>query len=611
MSGIHPRPSPSTGRATRGPRSATLLALLVLAACSDEPMSPDRAAAPPAANALAADAAGEGVAIEPEAFKRFSVEISTAGAYRPGVPVQIHARTTAHMSSPQTSLRVVVPELDGPAAEPGAASKKARPPARKPSRDEWTASLASGATNQHVTSVVFPRPGIYHVAVEAEHPAEPGALVVGARPVQHAVGEVVEVEVSERGIRTRAAKGPVAMGSSIQMIQECEQPYSTPGTAANVQLACEEPYPYEPPPPPPSNVVWVWTAVWYSGPQMSTYDPVRRARVNYSGYGVPTGQSTTDEGGYVLLPCNPSNGQTSITVTLDGADIHFTYTYPSVSTTINMGTGCYGGGWVAWYNWSEGRSWDNLLKAIDGSRAYFGFARGRVNARVGGPWPSSCPTNISCFKDSWDELLINPADVWGLWGEFTTAHEYGHAVHYRTPAGMNSCGGSHSWGDASQDPCLAHNEGWATYVAFAARGAALNPYYQNHANDAYRTTCPGGNCETRVTALLLDLSEASVDPYGYGIQLPARHVFDMTAQCTLTFQLYDYEWQYTVSRWSQSRRNGVSEIVDCLKKDYPVFRGSMMYSNGRMVDIILDQVTHPWPKLVEPTRSAVIGRASR
>ncbi|HYR08164.1 MAG TPA: hypothetical protein VEQ60_10365, partial [Longimicrobium sp.] len=303
MPQTHPQlASTCRGRARNGRLSAPVLALLALAACADEPTSPDLAAAPQASSTVAAGSDADSIIIEPEAFTRFSVQVSTAGSYRPGVPVQIHVKTTAHMSSPSTSLRVVVPELDGHAAE-AAPDGKARRPDRKPSRDQWTASLAAGATNQHVTSVVFPKPGIYHVAVEAVHPAEAGALMVGNRPVQHAVGEVVRLEVSERGVRASAARGPVAMGSSIQYIEPCPvQPYSSPGAQTDIDMACPIEPPYEPPPPPPSNVVWVYTAVWYTGPGMTTYDPVRRARVNYSGYGLPTGQATTDEGGYVLLP---------------------------------------------------------------------------------------------------------------------------------------------------------------------------------------------------------------------------------------------------------------------------------------------------------------------
>ncbi|HYR08405.1 MAG TPA: hypothetical protein VEQ60_11570, partial [Longimicrobium sp.] len=231
----------------------------------------------------------------------------------------------------------------------------------------------------------------------------------------------------------------------------------------------------------------------------------------------------------------------------------------------------------------------------------------------GGPWPSSCSTSSSCYKDSWDEVLINPVDVWDLRGDFVAAHEYGHAIHAKTPGGKaGGCGGPHSWNDSSQDPCLALNEGFATYIAMAARGTAMSWYYTNHASDAWRYTCPGtGSCETRVTSFLLDLSEASVDPYGYGIQLPARHVFDMIGQCTLTFHLYDWEYQYVVNRWSQSARNGLSEVKDCLIKQYPQMRGSMLYSNGRWVDIILERISHPWAALVEPTRSAVLGRYSR
>jgi hypothetical protein len=576
-----------------------LLIVGLLAACADDPAPTAPLIEDPAAASFAEGSDASHVIIEPEAFNRFSMSVTTAGAFKPGVPVQIVVRTTAHLDSPETALRVVVPELDAHVTHVSPQGR-ASPPTRKPTRDQWTAGIAAGGTNNHVTSVVFPRPGIYHVVVEASHPVDPTTIMAHGRPVQHAAIEVVELEVAERGIRARPARGPMVM-EAIQPAS-CIEPMSEP------IRPCEPPPPYDP--PPPSSVVWVWTAIWYSGPGMDTFDPVRRARVSYSGSGVPSGQSTTDNGGYVLLPCNLNNGLTNITVTLDGADVRMTATHTSVSTTLDMRPQCYGGGWVAWYNWSEARTWDNLLKVIDGSRGRFGFSRAKVNARVGGK--ASCGSS-SCYLTGSDEIVIHPDNVWHAWGEFTAAHEYGHAVHARTSAGMSSCGGAHSWSDTRQDRCLAHNEGFASYIAFAARGSnALQPYYDQHANDNWRTICPGtGNCETRVTSFLLDLSESNVDPYGYGIHLPARNVFDMTGQCWLTFITYDLEYQYTTSRWSQSRRNDLREVWDCLEKQYPQHRGTRMDANGRWVDTILENISHPWAPLSEPVRSKVLGRLGR
>lgn len=582
----------STSRAAL--RVSGVLALAALAACADDPTASESAAAPPAAGALAEAVQGDDITIEQATLNRFAVSVTAAGAFRPGVPVQIRVRTTAHLNSPQTALRVMVPELDAP-TERARTGERVPRPAQKRSRDRWTASLGAGASDNHVTSVVFPRPGIYHVAVEATH-APDVKVTADGRAVQDAVGEMIELEVSERGVRARPARGPAAMQP--MMIIPCEE-----------DPDCDsEP----PPPPPPSSVVWVWTAVWYSGTDMSSYEGVRRARVSYSGTGLPTGQTTTDEGGYALLPCNPANGLTNISVTLDSPNLRMTATHHTVSTTLDMRPNCYGGGWVAWNNWSEARAWDNLHKSIDGSRNYFGFSRGKLNARVGGSWP--CDLNSSCYLNGSDEVLINPnTGVWGLRGVFVAAHEYGHAIHAKTPGGKRNCGGPHGYNDTSQDRCLALNEGFATYLALGARGPSdMGWYYSDHAADAWRYTCPGvGSCETRVTAFLLDLSEASVDPYGYGIQLPARHVFDMVGSCWLNYSTYDYEWQYTTSRWSQSQRNSLSEVWDCLEKQYPQHRGTMMDANGRWVDIILESISHNWAPLPEPTRSNVAGRLSR
>ena len=59
------------------------------------------------------------------------------------------------------------------------------------------------------------------------------------------------------------------------------------------------------------------------------------------------------------------------------------------------------------------------------------------------------------------------------------------------------------------------------------------------------------------------------------------------------------------------QRGGLSEVWDCLEKQYPRFLGMMLYSNGRWVDRNIDYIGTPWPALTEPTLSAVSSRFSR
>lgn len=578
--------------------AAALPALLAsIGSCTGDPVKPPvTPAATPAVARVVAPGDTDRV-IDDAPLERFKVTVTLAGAYRPGVPVQAVVRTTASIASPRARIRVVVPELDVPFVE-SAPGGKAKRPAKFATQSEWTSSLAAGATETRVVHLVFPRPGTYHVSAEAVHDAE-GVTTANGRYVQHAASHMVEMVVSERGVTQRATDGPAAM-----MLPYCDP---------NIDPSCE---PEPPPPPPPApTVVWVYTAVWYSGPGMTTYDPVRRARVNYSGVGLPTGQTATDEAGYALLPCNPANNNTNITVTLEGADVRMTMTHTSVSTTLNMGPTCYGGGWVAWYNWSEGRAWDNLLKAIDGSRGYFGYARGRINARVGGV--DSCDGN-SCWLNGANEILIVPTSVWHEWGEFVAAHEYGHAYHAGLPYGIRVCGGPHSWEDTRQDGCLAHNEGFATFVALSARGAGsgLAAYYADHERDWRRTTCPGtANCETRVAAFLLDLADPvdPGDPDGFpdDLQLPARQVLDMTGQCALTFIQYAWEYDYVTNRWTQTQRGGLGEVWDCLLKNPPIRLGTMTDAQGRSVDLIIEGISHPWPALSGATLTAATTRYGR
>jgi hypothetical protein len=178
----------------------------------------------------------------------------------------------------------------------------------------------------------------------------------------------------------------------------------------------------------------------------------------------------------------------------------------------------------------------HILRAVAGSRAQFQpFSRGPLDVRLDGG------TNISYYSSSDDRITIansgQNAAVWGSYGWFTAAHEYGHALHEKALGGIfksEYCpSGGHAFGLSTNGGC-AFYEGFADYHAAVALGVSsgLGGFYSSEVayHALFRDPSSGNPSqdELPVAAFLYDLSG----------QLGPQFVASTIRDCRLVYFYY-------------------------------------------------------------------------
>jgi hypothetical protein len=147
--------------------------------------------------------------------------------------------------------------------------------------------------------------------------------------------------------------------------------------------------------------------------------------------------------------------------------------------------------------------------------------------------------------------------VWGLYGRFTIAHEFGHAFHHRALGNYPepSCPHPHTM-QGFEDPSCAYVEGFADYHAVATLGASTGEL-SNIESDYYYTNFhssgdDGNHIEGAFAAFLLDLSDGADEPHDQ-LAGSVQYVGDLIATCEVYIS--------SLSSWARNREP--SHIVYC------------------------------------------------
>lgn len=204
----------------------------------------------------------------------------------------------------------------------------------------------------------------------------------------------------------------------------------------------------------------------------------------------------------------------------------------------------------------------NLRKTVEGSAALFGVSRPFININV-----PSCGTSF--YSPTTDEITICTQSVWGSWGIFIAAHEYGHAFHETALWGNTGSVCNPHFLDTESGLGCAYSEGFADFFGSAVRPDLASYYYRDVFEDnsyfpgcverssTYPYTCIGGTSyegsviEGAFAAFLHDLTDAVVEPQD-SIAAPGGYVRDLIRTCQVL---------YPSSSWR--RANGPDEIAYC------------------------------------------------
>jgi hypothetical protein len=216
----------------------------------------------------------------------------------------------------------------------------------------------------------------------------------------------------------------------------------------------------------------------------------------------------------------------------------------------------------------------NLIPTTSGSQSLLGYARPPIFVNVGG--------SSTYYSQSEDRIHIGTSDIWGEWGIFAVAHEYGHAAHQRALGGIQGfgdCPGSGHYIDGSYNLGCAWTEGFADFHGAYTRRDALTmgtgSDYSIERN-LYYSSGDGSIIEGAVAAFLYDLVDGPNDPDGSAnqsdgvdddsVQYSGNYLANLMRTCNVVF--------YSPNRGE----NGIDDLVYCLERQVdPAVRNSSVY----------------------------------
>lgn len=513
-------------------RRLGILAVLamVAASCSrDEPTQPQ-------APALASVSPSNELADIP-ALSRFLVDVAAGGTLTPNSPIQLDITATGIVDTRDVEFALSLPEVE--VMRQVGAPEAFAPPINTalPKAQDWHQRLAAGEQIRRRFTVTIPNPGYYRVVASAFMRSDEPAVLDG-RFVQDVAHKEIWLFVDSGGGRVTSSFDPKLLPNGVL---PHPGPFRHPAKrgnlgassltsgapAARAQMLDQ----------PCRSLNVVCGNVVYYDYDAGAYAPVPSAYIHGDyvdrAYGTHTGgwNTYTEADGYYEIPCN-GGPATYYESTMDANNY-------GVGTVFETSMGDYAPYAGDNCDWNDGgiitngsevaRVFVNLNVTVAQSRAFFGFARDNIDVVL---YLGSSMNDPTYFSSSDLRIHLNRQyHIWGAYGIFALAHEYGHALQYATLGGLpaTNCG-THTLTSVQSWNC-ALAEGWADYHALAARGPASQFYSEIEANSARSLTPAGGRIEETVAGLLFDLSDGANESPHDVVQYPGHYVADVVRTC--------------------------------------------------------------------------------
>jgi hypothetical protein len=208
---------------------------------------------------------------------------------------------------------------------------------------------------------------------------------------------------------------------------------------------------------------------------------------------------------------------------------------------------------------------NNLIRTSDGARALFGSDY----AVTGDVCYSNFDSLSSPCFDSWYDkyknyIHIHSTDVWGNYGVWTQAHEYGHGYHHNRMGGIHDYVNwpclSHTF-DGTEDPACAYTEGTAHFMAMVTRGPDLpDDFYYKYwvrvgLTPGVHVGSDGSRVEGVVAAFLYDLVDPQGDEWFDNVQLSHGLIANLLANCQV------------IRGGTVMPEQGIGDVIVCLEQN--------------------------------------------
>jgi hypothetical protein len=296
--------------------------------------------------------------------------------------------------------------------------------------------------------------------------------------------------------------------------------------------------------------------VTYYNADTYTYDPIPDLAARWQEWDpveqqpAGTGIAYTDQYGEFTEPCAYDNGG-SYSNSIDGtlATDFLARVYWGSNSAVGSWTGDASSceqqsePWVI-ANSKQAHAYVNANRIAAASEAAFGH-------NIYSPYISmSTSATNSSYSESTKIITLDTAQVWGSWGSFTLAHEFGHEVHDQAFGGIVAQAGScgvHYLDQPSNLGC-AWKEGVADFHAAVIEGTS-NPYTSPFYTNGYFAPGPysdGSVVEGAVAAFMLDALG--------GVSMTTQQMGATIGTCRL------------VHGTTTTTASGIDDLVYCLER---------------------------------------------
>ncbi len=512
-------------------RAALCCAALVAAACSDDDLP---TAAPPV------DGAGVGELSAPRAVARFGVEVRANGSFRPGQPIQITVQARANLRTTDAEVRLVLPEAAALKRGGGQRMDMHLGEAPQPELSERQ-GMSRGQSLTRTATITIPRPGYYQViaSVEQRSDASQDERDEGGLPASNVEHDVIWLWISESGGAATKDFEPTRFPAGTHVVPGPLTPETEPRPGSGERAT-------GPVVPRTSGARMSHTGFAGYVDTHATYanqdaggaqTAIPNARYEYyiykaDGTYVETRTGTTGSDGLTYTACytDPATGaygRYRLRVFLDNERL-------ALSTPMAIDVGGYFSTDCGRVMTSQAATQDdkmrshvyvNLDRDIRRSDTFFGTQRPKITVRVE---PAAYSTydwhnTQQLIIDTTTDSIYTSSQVWGVYGQFVQAHEYGHAFQYfLEPTVKQSyyydCPNPHAMHISTTHGC-ALAEGFPDYYAVVVADTYAGYFRTDIENGRYSPTTPSNGSKT----------EGAVASFLYDMTDPANETHDQTA----------------------------------------------------------------------------------
>jgi hypothetical protein len=513
---------------------AALSSAVVLAACDNDdlPSGPD-------------DGEGGGLSTlsAPRAVPRFEVDVRASGSFRPGQPVQITLNARGLLRTNDAEVRLVLPEAA--ALRAGGGQRMHLPAGQAPTPElQERMALGRGQAVTRTANVTFQRPGYYQVIASVEQRSDDAQdeRDAGGFPSNNVAHEMIWLWIAESGggVTSDFETARIPPGMHVAPGPLTPQTEALPGASPREPGDGTTPRPTGIRASHAPLTGWVDLHAGYINPDAGgAFTPLSMARYEFyiytaAGAYVEKREGRTPTDGMAYTACYKdaagTYGSYRFRVFLandrvlmkDSMVIDHTGWFSSTCGTVtNVTTTTEPARMVA-------HVYNNLDRDIRYSDVFFGIKRAPILVRVEATdyssyeWHTTHQLRIDTSKDT----NFPESQIWGVYGQFVQAHEYGHAFQYLLEPTVketyyHDCGAIlHPMGDVTAHGC-ALAEGFPDYYAVTVAGTYTGSYRTNIESAIYSPATAGAKNGSRI--------EGAVASFLYDLTDPANETHDVTA----------------------------------------------------------------------------------